>query len=383
VDFKRFIDAFRKSTEKGPSWLFLRAKQELKNPTAFLFMKPVMNMIYHTKQRFKNLFRENVECNEDYITAVCDLNVFPVTFDFSFFLVGAELFARENGKSTFNILFVQRSLDIVNESYAAIFDEHSLQWKLENLVLPLISLSPACVGHSVLPKMSNISEILKNKLVYPPFYDGKNYTPAMDYKKVILSGKKNNFIGLSASAQGIRHIQKWKKLKKITGNMVTITLRQYDYDIARNSNVDEWIKFAEYIKAEGFTPVFVPDTWSCFKHESRLDGFILLRDVCWNMGLRIALYEEALLNFFVAGGPSTLAILNKKAKSVAMNLGVGESVHPQSTSFTDRGIAIGQRTYGFGGEYQVLAWKEDVHENICEEFNNFLAHSPESSPLPE
>ena len=42
--------------------------------------------------------------------------------------------------------------------------------------------------------------------------------------------------------------------------MVTITLRQYDYDIARNSNVDEWIKFAEYIKESVEGKRVIPET---------------------------------------------------------------------------------------------------------------------------
>ena len=42
------------------------------------------------------------------MTAVYDLNVNPITFDFVYFLVGAELFAKKYGKNSFVVSFVQR-----------------------------------------------------------------------------------------------------------------------------------------------------------------------------------------------------------------------------------------------------------------------------------
>jgi hypothetical protein len=149
------------------------------------------------------------------------------------------------------------------------------------------------------------------------YFSGVGSHPSYGFKETILSAKKNNFIGLHASVHGKKWIKEWKETNKIIGNIVTITLRQYGYDITRNSNIDEWVKFSEYIKIAGFLTFFVPDTESSFKHDSKLDGFILFRDVCWNIRLRTALYEKVILNFFVSGRPASLAQLNKKAKSVA------------------------------------------------------------------
>ena len=115
------------------------------------------------------------------------------------------------------------------------------------------------------------------------------------------------------------------------------------------------------------------DTFSCFEQDNRLDGFIVFREPCWNLGLRMALYEESYLNFFVANGPSIIAHLNKKVASIGMRWLVPGSIHASRDSYEAKGVSVGQSEYSFSEGHQVLSWKEDTVENICEEFNGFLA----------
>jgi hypothetical protein len=107
------------------------------------------------------------------LTAVYDLDVYPVTFDFAHFLVAAELFSRKKKKSSFVVVFVPAGeRREVNEKYNLIIDEKSMQWRFENIIIPLIGLYPACVGYSVLPSRDDISEAINGKLLYPEFYYG-------------------------------------------------------------------------------------------------------------------------------------------------------------------------------------------------------------------
>ena len=68
---------------------------------------------------------------------------------------------------------------------------------------------------------------------------------------------------------------------------------------------------------EGFEPVFIPDTDSCFVQEVKLDNFFVFRESSWNLGLRMALYEESYLNF-VSAGPASIAQLNRKVRYISM-----------------------------------------------------------------
>jgi hypothetical protein len=379
---KQLIYFFRKIYNKGPLWTFLRIRQELHQPS-FIPMLNAMVAFKKTNRRLKTIFFQKKKDDNDYVTAVYDLDVAPITYDFAYFLAAAELFALKNNKRTFIVLFIHQGDDKIenevsgkyrstlvvqkNEKY----DVETFIWRFENIILPLMSIYPACIGHSILPKKSETSEAIKGKLLYPEFYSER--FPVADYYREVYASK-NKFFGFSALIQGKRYIESWKKLNKITGKVVTITLRQNNWDPVRNSKLEEWIKFAQFVRKKGFTPVFIPDTESCFEHEPRLDGFIVFETPCWNLGIRIALYEEADVNFFTPAGPAAVANLNRNAASIVMKYFVQGSMFTSAETFSKAGVSIGQKTFDlFEDHFQILSWKDDTFENICEEFNRFLA----------
>jgi hypothetical protein len=365
---------FQKIYTKGLFWVFLRLKREVKTPS-FKTTKYLMKAFKTAQRWICGLFYKDKRVNEDYVTALWDLNEDPMTFDFAFFLVAAELFAYKNGKNTFFVQFIRSSDAVeIGPPVDSILDTSDIRWRFENIVIPLINLCPACIGYSVSSHVTSLPELIKGKLVYPDLYDGK-YAPRAEYYKEVFHTKEN-FVGLRAPIKGAKYIELWKKFNKIENNMVTITLRQYNYDPIRNSNIDEWVEFAGFIERQGFTPVFIPDTFSCYELDKRLDDFIVFRDPCWNVSLRMAMYEGSYLNFFVPNGPPTIAQLNRDVASIFMKYCVEGSLQSGADVHKNLGLEIGQRKYGFSREYQILSWQDDKFENICEEFNKFLVEHP-------
>jgi len=341
-------------------------------------MLNAMVAVKKTNRRLKTIFYKEKKDDTDYVTAIYDLNVNPITYDFAFFLAAAELFAFKNKKRAFEVLFVPQRKDHVvggeSEKCQSTPDEENMKWRFENIILPLMSIYPACIGHSILPKGSDTSEAIKGKFHYPEFYS-ESFPEADFYWEVYAS--KNKFFGFSASFQGKRYIESWKKFNNIKGKVVTITLRQYRFDPMRNSTVDEWIKFARYIKEKGYTPVFIPDTDTCFEHDSRLDDFVVFEAPCWNLGIRMALYEGVDLNFFTNSGPAGIAVLNRNVASITMKQLVPGSVQSHPEINTKRGVSVGQKTYDlFDDHFQIISWEDDTFENISEEFNRFLTERP-------
>ena len=371
IHSKRLISVFRKIYNQGPLWAFLRIRKEFRQPS-FRFVADSIIAFKKINRRLKAILFKEKEGTADYVTAVYDLTASPITYDFAYFLAAAELFARKNKKSTFMVLFVpQRDDFIVGEEYGSVIDKENIKWRFENIILPLMSIYPACIGHSILSQRSDVSDSIKGKFLYPEFYS-ENFIAA-DFSKEVHSSK-NKISGFAASTQGKRHIESWKKFNKITDKIITITLRQYNYDAIRNSNVDEWVKFAQFIREKGFTPVFIPDTETCFEHDPRLGGFIVFEAPCWNLGIRMALYEGADLNFATNNGPVAIAQLNKNAANISMKVMPPGSIETTVEVLADLGISVGQRTYGlFDDQFQILSWEDDTFENIREEFNNFLA----------
>ena len=319
--------------------------------------------------------------NDNYLIAIYDLTFNPITFDFAYFMASAELFAKKHCMTQFEVIIVrkQQVSAAVDNIYEVAVDSDSSEWRLNNIVLPLISLYPSCIGHAVVTTFSDIKVDLKNNTIYPEFYS-KNYRPCFSYNDFYSLASTYSLSGLRASAQGLKYVRSWRKENNLTGNIVTITIRNYKYDTTRNSNIDEWVKFAHLIKSAGYVPVFVPDTDSCFENDKRVDGLIVFREPCWNLGLRIALYEESYLNFFKSSGTASLAQLNMKVRYICMSMAVAGSLQATEDIWKIRGIEVGQRKFSFSKDYQICSWSEDQLNNICAEFYAFIENDTGISP---
>ena len=260
-----------------------------------------------------------------------------------------------------------------NEEYLATVSEDSQQWRLNNIVVQLAQLYPACSGYGLLPRNSQVDNYIKDQCVYPPRYSSTNKSYPKNYAEIFELIDKKLFRGFSASKTGINYIQQWMSCNNITSQMVVITLRNYGYDKTRNSNIDEWVKFAHWVKNEGFIPIFVPDTDSCWTSTKELEHFIVFTEPCWNLGLRMAIYELAFVNFFYSNGTSSIGSLNKKIRSIAMHQVIEESLHSKADVINSFGLVSGQRRYNFAEKHQFLIWKQDTFENIRDEFLEFVS----------
>ena len=310
----------------------------------------------------------------DTLLAVYDLNFESITFDFAHFLAAAETFGKNHGKSKFFVILVQKdSSHLGSKEYLAAVSEDSQQWRCNNIVVQLAHLYPACIGYSFVPCDSEILNLIPNKLVYPAGYS-RTYKPVLDYVNVFKLLNLKLFSGFEAPKQGLDYLYKWQKLNNILNPMVVITLRQYGYDVSRNSNIEEWVKFAHWVKEIGFTPVFVPDTDACWVPNNLFDDFIVFNEPCWNLGLRMALNELAFVKLFYLNGPASICILSKKPRSIIFFPVIEESIECNSATFKAFGLTNGQRRYNFAEPHQFLSWKRDSFENIKDEFMEFKEH---------
>jgi hypothetical protein len=85
---------------------------------------------------------------------------------------------------------------------------------------------------------------------------------------------------------------------------VIITLRETTSALGRNSRLDEWMKFAKWLRERGERVIFLRDT---DKAEERMEDFELCPVASTNIDARLAVYLDAKCNLFVANGPATLA----------------------------------------------------------------------------
>lgn len=110
---------------------------------------------------------------------------------------------------------------------------------------------------------------------------------------------------------------------------VSITLRESAEWPHRNSNILEWIKFADYLAVKGYTPIFVRDTNKAF--ESPVSSYPECTQASLNLASRMALYELCLGNTFISNGPVNLALFSDVPWFMTMEIEADDSVYMPAT----------------------------------------------------
>jgi len=358
------INILYKIRKKGIRYFLRRIRQELVSPE-YAVTKKILSKI--------NLFRNQSKIasseDKDILHVFYDLSFEAVTFDFAYFLIDAEIYAKKNGKTKIFLWIIKKDPNLYRpyEKYTLIINEDSQDWRMKNILIPFASMSPIVEGISLIPSDSNFESYSNNGLIYPEGYS-KKHRPLMDYKKVFSNLKSNDFEGLMSSRKAIDYIEEWKSQEEINLPIVSITIREYGFDPARNSAIKEWLKFAEWLKEKGYLPVFVPDVDAAWDSSVKFNNNIIFKEVCWNLELRMAFYNACALNFFFSNGLSSLALFNKEIRSISMNPIVEGSQEAKQEIYDHYGLELGQRKYDFAQDFQWLSWKKDSFENIIEEF---------------
>ena len=368
--FRKIYSKFRKE----PSWLLKRILLEFRSPvlpsTKFIFSNFNKLRILYQKL-VRHLLSHADDHGDDVLSVFYDLNCNPITFDFAYFLVGAEVFAKQNGKSKLFIWFVQKNKDsIKDEEYLKHVDEGSQDWRINNVLLPLARMHTAYAGYGILPQGTSVNKYIKRDLIYPEGFC-ENYSPRFNYKDLKDSIGLSTYRGFQISLQGQKYINSWKNYSKIRSPIVSITLRNYGFDPSRNSNIKEWAKFADWVSQRGYTPVFIPDVDTCWEPDNGLGAYLVFTEACWNLEIRMAFYNSCFVSFFYSNGLAACAILNKNIRCISMHPIISDSLVANEKAYTTNVMTIGDRTANFGESFQWSSWKRDSFENIKSEFLEF------------
>lgn len=361
-----------KVRQNGLRWFFLRLKREFRSPTVPA-LRAAMDTYLRARKRLLSLWTKTR--NDDLLYAFYDLYTSPITFNLCEHLIDFEYEAKRRGKDGFVVVIVPSlNEDLLGwKEYDSIYDADSKRWRFHNVLIPLTSLSPMCKGIYVLPRREDAIELAKSRDAYPELYDGVNIRQtegAAFYRKL---DRPHLIEGFRASNQGMRYVREWRRENEVRSPIVTITLRESEFDTARNSNIEAWSQFAHYLRDSGYHPVVIPDTDKAFSENPRFAGISTFRECAWNIGLRMALYEFAFVNCFVPNGPGALAVFSSRVSYIYMNFLPVNSIVTTAESLEQGGLEIGSN-YRFATPNQRVNWKPDTYENIVEEFTLFREH---------
>ena len=313
------------------------------------------------------------------LLAFYDLKVAPVTFDFLWFLVGAELARRAARADKVHVVIVPGPHDRVRretDDYEAAVTAEARWLRVFNIIIPATALLPNASGLTLAGTRAEATR-LRNiaKHVYPQEYEPSFpiYALPADSLDRYRDGETDIAV-LRAPRAALDAIDRGLAARLNARRLVVLTIRRYDFMEARNSCLAEWTSFARGLNADEWLPVIVPDTNQTLDlPHPDLKGIEVFNEAAWNLPLRMALYQRAYINLGVNGGPMGLCWLNAETRYVTFRM-LTPSV-PQTTPEYMRSLGFEPgRSLPFATAFQRWLWDEpDQTSVIRREFDLMVA----------
>lgn len=155
---------------------------------------------------------------------------------------------------------------------------------------------------------------------------------------------------------------------------VVITLRETTVQPERNSNLGEWLRFAESIEQK-FTVMFVRDTRLA---EETLPGHITCPQASTNVYVRAALYQRAFCNLMVGNGPANWCLYSNAPYLICKQLvpalaATWAQGTPQGWREQEH-LEVGDQL-PWASALQRLTWTDDTFAEIAATFEDFCARA--------
>lgn len=326
--------------------------------------------------------------DEDTLYAFYDLQVAPLSYDVSWFASTADRARRRMGLSRLHFVIVpgvKNGLREERKAYESVVDASSRLWRLHNIIVPLLALVPSFAGLSILPSRDAVGALraAAGNRVYPAHYEPS--MPVSNWPTELLTEPcdPGEEIGvLRSSPQGLRYVERWLASRLAGRRPVTITIRDYNFMPARNSNLDAWASFAGRLDATKYLPVFVLDTERTLDPlPAPLAGFEVFREASWNLWLRMALYEVSYLNLGVNNGPLFMCLHNSRTRLLIFKIVTPSAPQTTEELMATLGFKIGGQV-PFATACQRLVWEDDNLDTIEREFAKMIRLIEESGTKP-
>jgi hypothetical protein len=315
----------------------------------------------------------------DAIYAVYDLSKGPITYDFTHFLMIAERFRQLAGRTGIYVIFVPGPGDGFRHATPrdSFLNRDRKLWRLANLLAPCALLLPRCVGTTICATREDAAALLRTlpqDCIFPGVYslDAPICPYGMPQVQKQAASGSGDIRAFRAPPLAAELVRRW--FTEIAGAkpVVSITLRQSDFQPERNSNPQAWRSFAEFCIAQGFHPVFIPDTEALLAgQKTGFEDFTVLELPALSVGYRMAVYQESFVNAMVNNGPYGLCAYHPEARYLVFKM-LNPTVPTCTAAFLAAQGIHPNRQLPFAGPHQTLVWELDEQDAITTAFTQMV-----------
>lgn len=291
------------------------------------------------------------------LTAVYDLAVGPVSYDFVVFLVKADMARRKAKADKLHVVIVPYADGVAGmfRDKTVLYDKHEMRWRLWNIVIPACQLMDASV--TLATDWAQV-ESMRTDAVWPQDWRHQTLKNRRHLVgDIIAEHAKGTYVPmLQASPAARRAVRDRWDLTRTTP-LVTMTMRKTYFD-GRNTDDTEWWPAKNMISAGGYQVVVLRDV-----SEALLDGGGYGE---YNLDLRMALYQEAALNLQANNGAASLCWFSDKPYRM-FDAGVGSTRDEWEGLFVRQGLPWGA-SWPWAQPQQKIIYERSTSDVIIREF---------------
>lgn len=302
---------------------------------------------------------------------IYDTTLEPFTYDLTWTLAAIELERKRANICDIHMVFiVPKKWYAYTESheYNRMMKAENISWRFYNILLPLCQLLPSIKNISVFssPYVARVFLALTAFRKYP-----KNSLSLFPHK---LNARKDIFAAkdmmpcLTAPSKAVFFSSQWLEKNAAGRKVITMTFRQYGYGAARNSNEDAWAQLTHDLDAEEYFVVLLPDTDQVLTFDdSNFANAKVFEVACFDVRIRMALYEAAWMNMGVNTGPMALCYFGKTSLVQVKKITESTS-QSRSELITQHGFEIEKQPVFFSYQQKIHWNYDDSYEELCTVF---------------
>lgn len=284
-----------------------------------------------------------------------DLAVGPTSYDYVVFMVKAELARKRCGAERLHMVIVPFARGVAGmfRDKTQLYDAEEMFWRLHNILIPACALLGASV---TLATDWGQAKRLKTEDVWPPDWSAQTLKDRRHLIGDVISASR------AGSAIPVLHASEHARRKvreaygKLGKPVVTVTLRS-TYLRERNSDRGMWQRAMQYIESKGYAVAVLEDT-----------GVALSNGVGYgelNLDVRMACYQEAVLNLQANNGAASLCWFSDKPYRM---FAAGVPSDEWNGLFVAQGLPLGE-SWPWAGPQQKLVYGQTTLEQVIGEFD--------------